>query len=127
MVRHGLSFDIECYYQIVAKDYLRERLAPTSEVVRNTSFILDCLGEAGVKATFFTLGNVARAFPQLIRRIVEEGHELAVHGDEHLYLTDLDPAAFREELARAIGALEDAGGVRITGHRAPAFSLVERT
>ena len=124
---HGLSFDIECYYQIVAKDYLRTRLTPTPEVEANTDWILDQLAERDIKATFFTLGNVALAYPTLIQRMVAEGHELAVHGYDHLYITELKPAAFRDELLRAIGTLEDVGGVAIKGHRAPAFSIVDRT
>lgn len=126
-VPHGLSFDVECYYQIVAKDYLGRRIEPTPEVERNTVWLLDLLAKRQVKATFFTLGNVARRFPRLVRRIVEAGHEVGVHGDEHHYLTRMTPAEFRDDLTRAVRSLEDAGGVKIKGHRAPAFSVVRRT
>lgn len=122
-IRHALSFDVECHYQIVAKDYLGQRLEPTVEVERNTAWLLDLLGDAGARATFFTLGNVARRYPRLVRRVVEEGHELGVHGDEHLYLYDLTPGGLRRELRTAMDALEQAGGVKVEGHRAPAFSI----
>lgn len=126
-VRHGLSFDVECYTQIVAKDYLGERRAPTVEVERNTTWILDLLAARSVTATFFTLGNVAVAYPGLIRRMVAEGHEVGVHGHDHLYLTRLTRASFRDELRRALGALRQAGATEVRGHRAPAFSLVAST
>jgi polysaccharide deacetylase family protein (PEP-CTERM system associated) len=122
-VRHALSFDVECYHQIVAKDYLGYQMEPTEEVLENTSWLLDLLGDHGARATFFTLGNVARRYPRLIRRMVEEGHELGVHGDQHLYIHDLTPGSFRQELRTAIDALEQAGGVKVRGHRAPAFSI----
>lgn len=122
-LRHALSFDVECHYQIVAKDYLGYHMEPTEEVLRNTAWLLDLLGDHGVRATFFTLGNVARRYPRLIRRMVEEGHELGVHGDQHLYIHDLTPSSFAQELRTAIDALEQAGGARVRGHRAPAFSI----
>jgi polysaccharide deacetylase family protein (PEP-CTERM system associated) len=127
LLRHGLSFDIECYYQIVAKDFLGRRLAPTAEAERNTEWILEALARAGVKGTFFTLGNMARAFPDLVRRIAAEGHELALHGDEHHYITRMTPGQFKAEIARGMKAIEDASGVRVKGHRAPAFSIVKET
>ena len=126
-IRHGLSFDIECYYQIVAKDFLGRHLAPTEEALRNTEWILDALAHAGTKGTFFTLGNMARAFPDLVRRIAAEGHELALHGDEHHYITRMTPGEFKAEIARGMKAIEDAAGVRVRGHRAPAFSIVKET
>lgn len=126
-IRHGLSFDIECYYQIVAKDFLGRRLAPTEEALRNTEWILETLAPSGTKATFFTLGNIACTFPALVRRIAAEGHELALHGDEHHYLTRMTPGEFRAEIERGRRAIEDAGGVKVVGHRAPAFSIVRET
>jgi polysaccharide deacetylase family protein (PEP-CTERM system associated) len=126
-IRHGLSFDIECYYQIVAKDFLGRQLSPTDEALRNTEWILDALAASGAKATFFTLGNIARTFPALVRRITAEGHELALHGDEHHYLTRMTEGEFRAEIERGRKAVEDAGGVRVVGHRAPAFSVVRDT
>lgn len=124
---HGLSFDIECYYQIVAKDFLGRALAPSEEALRNTEWILEALAHAGVKGTFFTLGNIARTYPALVRRIAEEGHELALHGDEHHYVTRMTPGEFKAEIARGLTAIEDAAGIRVTGHRAPAFSIVKET
>ena len=121
--RLALSFDVECYYQIVAKDYLGKAIAPTREVLDNTSWILDLLKSYGKKATFFFLGNVAEAYPELVRRAVAEGHEIGVHGDIHDYVRDMDQSQFRAEIERGMKKIRAAGAERIAGHRATAFSI----
>lgn len=126
-LQHGLSIDIEDYYQIIYKDYFDEAIPPSAEVERNTHRILDELHRHGTKATFFTLGNVAQQFPSLIQRIAREGHELAVHGYEHKYISKMSQNEFREELKRAKGILEDTSSCSVTGHRAPAFSITRES
>jgi len=121
--RLALSFDVECYYQIVAKDFLGRAIAPTDEVLTNTSWILDLLAKHGKKATFFFLGNVAEHYPQLVQRAVAEGHEIGVHGDVHDYVRDMDQAQFRAEIERGMKKIRAAGAKRIAGHRATAFSI----
>ncbi len=53
----------------------------------HTPPILDALRERGVRATFFVLGRNVRAHPEIVKRIVDDGHELASHGDDHSILT----------------------------------------
>jgi polysaccharide deacetylase family protein (PEP-CTERM system associated) len=98
-----------------------------SRVERSTQTALDLFAAAGVKATFFTLGMVAERAPRLIRRIVAEGHELASHGHAHFRVREQTPRDFRADLIRAKGLLEDAGGVEVTGYRAPNFSIEAAT
>ena len=52
-------------------------------VERNTDAVLQLFADAGIHATFFTLGWVAERYPALIRRIVDQGHELASHVYAH--------------------------------------------
>ncbi len=122
---HGLSIDVECYYQIVCKDYLGKKIRPTREVLNNTLWLLDVLNEADVHATFFCLGNVARKYPELLLRMVSEGHEVGVHGDTHSYINRMSPSQFREELNKSLGSIEEVTGIKVFGHRAPAFSILE--
>jgi polysaccharide deacetylase family protein (PEP-CTERM system associated) len=123
---NAMSVDIEEYFQVGAFERTIARddwdgLA--SRVERNTQTVLDLYAEAGVKGTFFTLGWVAERHPGLIRRIVGEGHELASHGYAHDRVHMMAPEVFREDLRRAKAILEDTGGVRIQGYRAPSFSI----
>jgi len=129
-VRHVLSVDVEDWFQVGAFESVIDRadwdsLLPRVEA--NTDAVLALFAESGVQATFFTLGWVAARYPRLIRRIVDAGHELASHGWGHDRVFTMDPATFRADLARARGTLEDAGGVAVTGYRAPSFSIDLRT
>jgi polysaccharide deacetylase family protein (PEP-CTERM system associated) len=129
-MRNGLSVDVEEWFQVGAFERVIDRddwSALESRVDRNTNDVLDLFGKAGVKATFFTLGWVAARQPALIRRIVGEGHELASHGWDHARVFTMTPEVFAADLIRAKDALEDAGGVRVTGYRAPSFSFDTRT
>ncbi|WEK42345.1 MAG: DUF3473 domain-containing protein [Candidatus Sphingomonas colombiensis] len=129
-VINGLSVDIEEWFQVGAFERTIARgdwESLESRVERNTGMVLDLFAEAGVKATFFTLGWVASRHPALIRRIVAEGHEIASHGWDHARVFTMDAGTFRDDLRRTRAALEDAGGAAVTGYRAPSFSIDART
>ena len=76
-------------------------------VERNVGRILAMLAVRETKATFFTLGWIAERYPQLVRRIAEQGHEVASHGYGHERASDLDRTAFRADIERAKGVLEN--------------------
>ncbi len=127
---NAMSVDVEDWFQVqafagtIARDSWEglER-----RVEANTDRILAQFAEAGVAATFFTLGWVAERHPALIRRIVAAGHELASHGHGHELVSAIGEAAFRADIRRAKRVLEDAGGVAVIGYRAPTFSINGRT
>ena len=129
-MRNALSVDVEDWFQVGAFEKVIDRadwdgLAPRVE--RNSDAVLRMFAEEGVKATFFTLGWVAARHPDLIRRIVADGHEIASHGWDHARVFTMTPEAFRADLAQARAAIEDAAGVAVTGYRAPSFSIDKRT
>ena len=129
-MRNGLSVDVEEWFQVGAFERVIDKAdwdGLDSRVAYNTGKVLDLFGETGVKATFFTLGWVAERHPELIRRIVGEGHEVASHGWDHDRVFTMTADAFRADLKRARSALEDASGQRVTGYRAPSFSIDQRT
>ncbi|TVV76126.1 XrtA system polysaccharide deacetylase [Sphingomonas solaris] len=129
-MRNALSVDVEDWFQVGAFETVIDRAdwdGLTGRVERNSDVVLRLFAEEGVKATFFTLGWVAHRHPALIRRIVDAGHEIASHGWDHARVFSLTPDQFRADLARAKAAIEDAGGVGVTGYRAPSFSIDTRT
>jgi polysaccharide deacetylase family protein (PEP-CTERM system associated) len=129
-VVNALSVDVEDYFQVQAFEGCVERGAwdsYPSRVERNTDALLQIWDEAGVKATFFTLGWVAERHPALVRRIVDAGHELASHGLCHARVDRETADSFREDIRRSKAILEDAGGAAVRGYRAATFSMGEQS
>lgn len=127
---NGLSVDVEDWFQVGAFEHVIERGSWESladRVERNCDAILEMFADAGVEATFFTLGWVAQRHPRLVRRIAEEGHELASHGWDHDRVFRMTPDQFAHDLEISRKAIEDAGGAAISGYRAPSFSIDQRT
>ncbi|MBR0670168.1 XrtA system polysaccharide deacetylase [Neoroseomonas soli] len=125
-IRNAMTVDVEDWFQVqnfagviprTAWDGLERR------VEANTDRILQDFADAGVLATFFTLGWVAERHAALVRRIVAGGHELASHGYGHELVHAIGMAGFREDIRRARLVLEDTGGVPVRGYRAPTFSV----
>ena len=127
-ITNALTIDVEDYFQVSAMaPYIRRSQWDTIEcrVERNVDRILALLARHDTRATFFTLGWVAQRYPQLVRSIVAQGHELASHGYGHERASDLSRDAFTQDIVRARRLLEDVGGVAVQGYRAPSFSIGE--
>lgn len=78
---------------------------------------LDLLAATEIRGTLFTTGEMARRFPDLVARIVREGHELGCHGDLHRDFTTLSRAEAEEELRQSLATLRAFGP--IVSFRAP--------
>ncbi len=129
-VVNGLSVDIEDWFQVGAFETSIDRADWDRLEYRfeaNSERVLALFERAGVKGTFFTLGWIAERMPATIRRIVDAGHELASHGYDHKRVFLMDARAFADDLARTRAILEDTGGVKVQGYRAPSFSIDTRT
>lgn len=127
---NGMSVDVEDWFQVGAFEGVIDKAdwaSLTDRVERNCDRILAMFADTGVQATFFTLGWVAERHPALMRTIAEAGHELASHGWDHERVFRMDRAAFARDLERSRKVIEDAGGMRVTGYRAPSFSIDART
>jgi polysaccharide deacetylase family protein (PEP-CTERM system associated) len=123
---NALTIDVEDYFQVSAFAPYISRMEWNSRecrVERNVNRILDMLAERDVKATFFTLGWIAERYPQVVRRLVKEGHELASHGYGHERASDQTEEAFLADIKLAKILLEDLSGVEVKGYRAPSFSI----
>lgn len=126
----ALSVDVEDYYQVQAFAALVPRESwPTfpSRVVPNTRRLLDLFDESGARGTFFVLGWVARAEPDLVREIAARGHEVASHGMDHRMLTELAPDEFLVQARDSRALLEDLAQAPVLGFRAPSYSVGKST
>lgn len=128
--RHGLTCDVEDWFQVSAfeplipKDTWSERVC---RIPRNVERVLELLDAAGVKGTFFTLGWVAEHYPEVVRRIADAGHEVASHGMYHERVRDQSAETFRRDIERAKRLLEDVSGQPVRGYRAPSWSIDQST
>ncbi len=120
----AFSLDIEDWFHSELIDR-HDRHGHGMTVVRpGTEALLDLFDSHGVRATFFVLGDVARAHPDLIQRLAAEGHELGCHGMDHRPLWELDAAGFRQQLVEFRRVVEGIlGRFPVVGFRAPVFSL----
>jgi polysaccharide deacetylase family protein (PEP-CTERM system associated) len=128
-ITNVMSVDVEDYFQVGAfeRTIAREDWDTwPCRVEDNVERVLALFDRHGVKATFFTLGWIAERYPQVVRAIVDHGHELASHGHSHQRASHLSQAEFRADVTRAKALLEDIGGVRVRGYRAPSFSIGHR-
>ena len=129
MIVNGLSVDVEDWFQVGAFENTISRADWDGLELRvgdNVARILDLFDEAGVKATFFTLGWVAERNRAAMQSIVNRGHELASHGYDHTRVFTLTRNQFSADIAKARSILEDASGKAVTGYRAPSFSIDAR-
>ena len=127
---NALTCDVEDYFQVSAFEKLVPKTAWPDwpcRVERNVDRILEIYAEAGVKGTFFTLGWVAEHYPEVVRRIAADGHEVASHGFQHERVWDQSPERFREDIDRTRKLLQDLSGQPVTGFRAASWSLDART
>lgn len=124
----AMSIDVEDWFQVenlkavISRDSWDER---ELRVERNTDRMLELMAARNIRATCFILGWVAEKCPGLIKRIAQAGHEIASHGYGHDLIYSLTPDQFRQDLRRGKGLVEDLTGARITGYRAPSFSITD--
>jgi len=125
-IRNAMTCDVEDYFQVSAfAPYIDRASWPAREcrVEANMDRILALFERTGVRATFFTLGWIAERYPNVVKRIVSGGHELASHGYGHLRASDQTRAEFDNDIRSSKALLEDIGGQAVLGYRAPSFSI----
>ena len=93
-----------------------------SRILEPAEEILAIFRKNNCTATFFVLGHVAEKFPELIKKIHAEGHEIASHGYAHKLVYNQSPEEFRSDLQRSLKVLAELTGERIRGYRAPSWS-----
>lgn len=129
-IRNAMTIDVEDYFHVSVFDGVIPRSrwdTLESRVERNTGRLLEIFAEHDVRGTFFVLGWVAERFPSLVATIASAGHEVASHGYGHRLVYDQTRSAFRDDVRRAKRLLEDASGARVSGYRAPSYSIVPRS
>lgn len=120
------SVDVEDWYQVT--NYanaipFRSWGRYASRLLDNTLRLLDLMSRYATKGTFFILGWDAEHFPDVVRAINREGHEIGTHGYNHRLIYQQTPEEFRTMLHRSITIIEDIIGRPVITHRASDFSI----
>jgi polysaccharide deacetylase family protein (PEP-CTERM system associated) len=125
-MKNAVTIDLEDYYQVsaFAHDIAVDHWDTfASRIENNTAKLLSIFDDLDAKATFFTLGWVAKKYPKLIREIADQGHEIACHSNVHRSVYEMTAEEFRQDSLQAKQLLEDVTGKIVRGYRAPSFSI----
>lgn len=129
-MKNAVSIDVEDYFQVAAL----ANWAPVSQwesfesrVENNTFRTLELFAKHNIKATYFVLGWIAERHPNIVKKIVAEGHELASHGYSHQLIYKQTPDVFKQETIRSKHLLEDISGVKVNGYRAASYSVTKQS
>jgi len=123
---NAFTVDVEDYFQVenfAHRIDRREWDRFESRLVRNTERVLGLLDQYQVQGTFFILGWNAERFPELVRRIAGDGHEVASHGYHHRLVYEQRPEEFADDIATARELLAAQCGQPVIGYRAPSYSI----
>jgi len=129
-VINALTIDVEDYFNVSGFESsikFEDWGNYQSRVEANTDKILEILQQANVKATFFVLGWISEKYPDIVRCIYREGHEVASHSYAHRLVYRQTPEEFREDLKRSKSMLEELIGDRVIGYRAPSYSITKKS
>ena len=91
---------------------------------RHSSGILDDLHDAGVRATFFVVGEEAEKYPHLVRRMLDEGHQVANHTYIHYGLQDCTAREYVADVERCQVLLEDICGQKLDRSFRPPYGSI---
>jgi polysaccharide deacetylase family protein (PEP-CTERM system associated) len=122
-----LTVDVEDWYQAIENIPYSQWNKFESRVEKNVGKLLKILDAYEVKATFFILGFEAERHPAMVKDISERGHEVATHGYSHRFIYKMGEDEFRKELRLSIDILESITAQKVIGHRAPAWTITEKS
>lgn len=128
-VVNAFTVDTEEWFHVCGVDALAPERWPAlpSRIDLTTNLLLEDMDRSGIRGTFLVVGWIAERYPQIVRRILEGGHEIGSHGYLHTRAFEMTPAAFSEDLRRSLRALADAGVTGVRCYRAPEWSINERS
>lgn len=122
-----LSFDIEEWFHcdFITEDQKWDKFEV--RIHKNTDRILDSMQKYNRKGTFFILGWIAKEYPEVVKKIQEQGHEIGCHSMRHELVHRFDKRQFKEDTMEALHNIEDIVGHKVNLYRAPAFSITNQT
>jgi peptidoglycan-N-acetylglucosamine deacetylase len=122
MNQNIMSVDLEDYFcDLPVNEWSKYK----SRILQTTDTLLNLFEETNTKATFFVVGYFAEKFPELIKKIHDQGHEIGSHTFSHIDLRKYNKLEIELDLKKSISVLESLTGEKVLGFRAPFFSINE--
>lgn len=115
-----LTFDIEEWYTEFKGLQRPQEYALFDEKLDQ---ILETLERNGIKGTFFCVGQLAVQFPEVVKKILQNGHEIGCHSNVHNWLNKMSYEECLSDTKNAVDAIEQCVGKKVLSYRAPAFSI----
>ncbi len=125
-----LTFDIEEWFHILSNDSTRNAASweqYETRIYSNVDRILELLDERNQLATFFCLGWIAKKYPDVLRRIQSQGHEIGTHSNKHQLVYEQSRRDFKNDLAISIDRIQNVTGQKVRAYRSPGFSIKEES
>jgi polysaccharide deacetylase family protein (PEP-CTERM system associated) len=125
-IKNFITFDIEEWYAANFDSVdLSQFSDDTNHLEKNVDRLLEICDENSVKSTCFILGEIAAKKPHIIRKIHDQGHEIASHSLAHKLVYTMTPGEFRKDLLQSCDRLEQITSEKVVGYRAPSWSVNE--
>ena len=128
--KYYFTVDVEDWFQTEAAQKTYPPFTwykQSSRIEHNIGKILELLAKQNVKGTFFTLGCVAEKHPSIVRKIVDQGHEIASHGYSHKLIYKQSQKEFKQETVKSKAILEDIAQTEVRGYRAATYSITRKS
>ena len=122
----AIGIDFEHIRHTPAYQSLNSPVSIPIDIPGVTNDILELLGEYNVRATFFVVSELATEYPQVVRQIVAEGHEVASHTVTHQSLTNGTQDVLQSEISESKSQLESITQQAVSGFRAPTCQINDR-
>lgn len=126
ILKNILTFDIEDWFHPYFGENIIKRenwSSYTSKIDLMVDEILELLDRYKFKATFFVLGWFCQSHKQVVKKIFNNGHEIASHGYWHKQVYNQKPEEFFQDILITKKQLEDIIGTSVKGYRAPGYSI----
>jgi len=128
MIPNFLTFDIEEWYNANYKSVdLSNYSGENTNLEKNVDRLLEICDEFGIKSTCFIVGEIAKNKPQIVKKIHDQGHEVASHSFNHRLVYQMKPGDFEKDLEISLDTLEQIIGEKVIGFRAPSWSVNKET
>lgn len=127
-MKNIFTIDTEDWFHANYEDNLFQNTTNIiSTVEKNVDDYLEIFDRYNIKATFFVLGFIAQNYPDLVKKIYKNGHEIASHGYAHQLVYKQTEKEFSDDVKKSKKILEDIIGDAVVGYRAPSWSITEKS